>query len=436
MTGFTLGRRAMLIAAAAPLAVRARAAGFEWARYKGERVEVFLQKSPRADLLQARHPEFEALTGIKVLSEQVPEQQHRQKFMIEFNSGRPSFDVVNVAPHVQKRLLGKTKWLQDLRPLLADPEATAPDFDFADFTQSSTEYATHPDGRMDMLMNNIDYNIVYWNKALFAEKGLAYPKSLNDLIATAQQLHDPARGIAGFVVRGLKNANTSFWSAALLGWGRYGIDPDLTVHTTSPEAVAAAQLYQTLMRNYAPPGVSGFNWNECQTSFAQGRAAIWVDASGFAQPLEDPSKSRVAGKVGYGVIPPGPVAHYSGLSADALAIPEASRRKGPAWLYLQWASSKDIMAKQLASGTGLPPRASALAAVRADPSSRVLPAWLDCVAASSKIGRPHHPQIVAVTEYRDIFGVALSNMISGADPATELAAATRQFLPILERTER
>ena len=68
--GYGLGRRAMLAATVmAPLVIATRAAGFNWQRHKGDRVEVFLQKSPRADLLRAAYPEFEALTGIKVLSE-------------------------------------------------------------------------------------------------------------------------------------------------------------------------------------------------------------------------------------------------------------------------------------------------------------------------------------------------------------------------------
>jgi multiple sugar transport system substrate-binding protein len=94
----------------------ARAAGFDWQRYKGQRLEVYLSKSPRGDLLQGNQREFEDLTGIKVYAEQVPEQQFRQKFTLEFASGHPSFDLVNVAPHVQKAMLAKTKWLLDLRP--------------------------------------------------------------------------------------------------------------------------------------------------------------------------------------------------------------------------------------------------------------------------------------------------------------------------------
>jgi len=52
---------------------------------------------------------------------------------MEMATGRPSFDVVNVAMHVQKLLVERGKWMEDLRPYLANPSLTAPDFDFADF---------------------------------------------------------------------------------------------------------------------------------------------------------------------------------------------------------------------------------------------------------------------------------------------------------------
>jgi multiple sugar transport system substrate-binding protein len=438
-----LPRRRVLQAGAASLAVGgfatrspALAAGFDWQRYKGERLEVYLSKSPRGDMLLAAQREFEELTGMRVSAEQVPEQQFRQKFTLEFASGHPSFDVVNVAPHVQKAMLAKTNWLQDLRPMLADPSLTSPDFDIADFAGPVMHFATYPNGRMEMIIQNADYQVLFWNKEIFAAKGVAYPRTWAEQIDVAKALHDPARGIYGYVGRGLKNANTVVWAAMMLGWDLYGIDPDLTVHTTEPGAVAAAQIYQTLMRNYAPDGSIGFNWYESQNVFAQGHAAMWLDSTGFAQPLEDPTRSKVVGKVGYGIVPPGPKAQWSGLSADAMAIPAACPRKGAAWLYIQWACGKEMMARQLISGAGAPPRESAYLRAKADPTKNALPLeWLEAVHASALIARPHNPQIVAVTEYRDIFGIALTNMILGADPATELANATKEFQPILERTE-
>src|SRR5262245_8520000 len=74
--------------------------GFDWKRHKGEHLEVSLTLGPRGTLLQKYQKEFEKLTGISVGSEQVPEQQHRQKVAIEFASGRTSFDVVTISYHV------------------------------------------------------------------------------------------------------------------------------------------------------------------------------------------------------------------------------------------------------------------------------------------------------------------------------------------------
>jgi multiple sugar transport system substrate-binding protein len=44
--------------------------------------------------------------------------------------------------------------------------------------------------------------------------------------------------------------------------------------------------------------------------------------------------------------------------------------------------------------------------------------------------------VIPVTEFRDIFGIALTNMLGGADAKAELEKATAQFAPILEKSER
>ena len=75
-----------VIPGASQLAAHAQGA-FDWKKFKGEKIEVFLVKSPRGDLLTKYHKEFEDLTGITVGSEMIPEQQQRQKAVIEFNSG-------------------------------------------------------------------------------------------------------------------------------------------------------------------------------------------------------------------------------------------------------------------------------------------------------------------------------------------------------------
>jgi len=420
---------------AGQLAAHAQGA-FDWKKYKGEKIEVFLVKSPRGDLLTKFHKEFEDLTGITVGSEMVPEQQQRQKAVIEFNSGNPSFDVIALSYHVQKRQFAKNNWLTDLRPMLNDKSMTSPDLDFADFAKGGLFYAVEPDGRVMSLPLNLDPWVVYYNKELFDAKGIAYPKTFAEMMDAAAKLNDPSKGVSGFVGRGLKNANVPVWTSFLLGYGGGFIDAGGKLTTDTPAAFDAAKMYQTLMCKYGPQGVAGYNWNESQSLFLQGKAAMWLDGIGFAQPLEDPTKSRVVGKVGYGVMPAGPKQQVSALFADGEGVSTYSKKKGPAWFYLQWASNKANQTRMLQAAAGAPVRTSAYAAAQASSDFKAPKQWVDCMLASAAIAQPGLPVIAPVTEFRDVFGVALTNMINGADPAGELKKATAEFQPVLDKSEK
>ena len=166
---------------------------FDWKRFKGQKIEVFLVKSPRGDLLTKYHKEFEDLTGIEVGSEMIPEQQQRQKAVIEFNSGNPSFDVIALSYHVQKRQFAKNNWLTDVRPYINDASMAAPDLDFGDFAKGGLNYAIEPDGRVMSLPLNLDPWVVYYNKELFQKKGVAVPKTMDEMVAAAGNSPTPKK---------------------------------------------------------------------------------------------------------------------------------------------------------------------------------------------------------------------------------------------------
>src|ERR1043165_4524398 len=190
------GAGALALSALPGSLVHAQGQGaFDWKKFKGEKIEVFLVKSPRGDLLTKYHKEFEDLTGITVNSEMIPEQQQRQKAVIEFNSGNTSFDVIAISYHVQKRLFGKNKWLEDIRPMMADKSLADPNLDFADFAKGGLTYATQADGRIDSLPLNLDPWVVYYNKELFAAKNIAYPKTFAEMVDAAARLNDPSKGV-------------------------------------------------------------------------------------------------------------------------------------------------------------------------------------------------------------------------------------------------
>ncbi len=427
------GTASVLAAPAIVESVGAQAA-FDWKQAKGTTLEVNFTKSPRSDVLQANQKKFEELTGIRVAFEAIPEQQQRPRVALQLTSGRPDFDAVNVAMHVQKRLIEKGGWLADLRPMIADPTLTSPDLDMADFSAPTMHAATGADGKINVLPLNQDLFILYWNKELFARAGLTAPPTTYDqMLSYAEKLTDKAAGTYGWVGRGVRNANVVLYDHILLGWDQETITPDgRTLLLDTPAAAEAGKLYQALMSRYAPPGSVGFNWNECQTTFSQGRAAMWIDGVGYAAPLLDKTKSKVWDKVGFAATPAGPKGRYAAAFTDAVGIAEASRNKKAAWLYCQWSTGKTVMPEMLRTGSGTPPRASAYN----DPASRTggFPDdWFDATLTTLKISRSGLPEIVPVTEFRDTLGIGLTNIIGGADPATELTRAMEAFKPVLAK---
>jgi len=439
MNNHHISRRAMLAgsAAAGALALTGTPARSEvqWKKYAGTKLEVILAKGPRGDNLQKYIKEFTQLSGIEVESEQIPEQQQRQKVVIELASGKPSFDVIHLSYHVQKRQFEKAGWLADMSGYLKDPNLTPPDLVESDFSSAGLQYARNDKGQMLSLPWSVDYFILYYNKELFARKGVEVPKTLDEMVMAADKLTDPKEGIAGFVGRGLRNANMAMWSNFYLNYGGEFLDGKGNILTDGPEAVEATKLYQHLLTKCAPPGVAGFNWMESMASFTQGRSAMWVDADGWAPPLEDPAASRIVGKVGYTVVPAGPKGQFSSTYGDGIGIAAACPNKEAAYLLCQWVASRKQGERLLQAGGGVPFRNSILN----DPEVRQgvkTKEWLQSVVDSAKISKLGLPVVIPVAEFRDIVGAALTATLSGADPATELKKAHEQFRPILERSEK
>ena len=193
--------------------------------------------------------------------------------------------------------------------------------------------------------------------------------------------------------------------------------------------------YAGMLKRFAPPGVVNFNWYECSSAFMQSQVAMYFDGVNFAGQFEDKEKSRVAGKVGYTVLPAGPGGHFSPVFGNAVAVSAQSKNPGPAYFFAQWATSKQSAIKEQLDGNG-----SVRASVWNDPEvkakAKMPPEWSQAYQDSMKIGRLGLPEIVGVTEYRDIIGVAIQKAIEGAKSADVLAQAQKEFQEVLDKTEK
>ncbi len=409
--------------------------GFDWQQQRGKSLVVLLTQAPYHTVLQRMGPDFEKLAGITVEIQVVPEQQVRQKLPIELNAKSSGIDVFASSMHVEKGLFTKAGWYEPLNKYLENPKLTPPDYNWKDFGPSGTWWTTSDDGTILATPGSLGLFSFMYRKDLYAEKGLKVPVSLEELQAAVKATHKPP-AVYGFVGRGLKNANVPLWGMFLQAMGGAYLDPTGTKLTTaSPEAIESARMYAGMMRDYAPPGAIGFNWNEAQGSFSQGLAACWPDGLNFAAPLEDPAKSKVVGKVGYALFPgTAKQKPFSGTAIDALALNPFGKNKEAGWLFIAWASSRAVQLRMSIEGSMTGTRLS----IYSDPEylkTQTLPQdWIEAVKGSIASGRPQLPLIKDVTQFRDIFGIALTKMIEGGDPKVLLEGATKEFEPILKKS--
>ncbi len=88
---------------------------------------------------------------------------------------------------------------------------------------------------------------------------------------------------------------------------------------------------------------------------------MWLDGIGFAPPLEDPQEVPCCrqGRL-RSSCRRGPAAQAAPTFGDGIGVTEGSSKKEAAYLYCQWAISKEMGARLLQSGSGVPFRNSVL----------------------------------------------------------------------------
>jgi len=431
-----LGAAATAGAAVGPFVMRVAGAAdaFNWQRFKGSKIFIQFTKNPWSETMEKMVPDLEKQTGIKVEFSDLPEIQARQKVTVEFTAGSGGIDVWYSSLHVEKRRFWKSGWYLDLRKFLNDPTMTAPDYDWNDMTGGAKDAVTQSDGSISALPAFVDPWILFYRKDLFAQKGLKPPRTLAEMEEFAKKFHNPP-GMYGFVARGLKNANAPAWDWVLFSMGGSFLTKDGKASINTPEAVKAMDYYAGILRRFAPPGVVNFNWSECSSAFMQGQVAMYFDGVNFASQFEDKEKSKVVGKTGYTVLPAGPGGHFSPIFSNAVAVSAQSKVQGPAYFFAQWATSKQSAKQELLAGTG-----SGRASVWNDPEvkakAKMPPDWAQSYVDSIKIGRLGLPEVVDVTQYRDIVGVAIQKAIEGAKSADVLAQAQKEWQAVLDQTEK
>jgi multiple sugar transport system substrate-binding protein len=430
-----LGMAAAAGAAVGPFVMTpARAQSFNWQRFRGKELYLIFIKHPWTEAILPQFAEFESLTGIKLRHEILPDIQARQKLTVELTAGSGGLDAFLTSPHVEKRRFSKAGWYEPLNRYIGDTALTGPEFDWGDFSASARELVLLPDKTISALPCVVDPTILYYRKDLFQQRGLKPPKTLEEFEAVVQTLHNPP-SMYGLVARGLKNANVAPFSYVLYAFGGEYLTPDRKSALNTTAWVKAVDWYAGMVRRYAPPGVVNYNWYECSGAFMQGQVATYFDGIAFATQFQDKEKSKVAGNVGHAILPAGPAGLHTSMFSLGMAISAQSKNKEAAWLFVQWALSKQNCVRALLMGLG-GGRASTWNHPDVKGKGKLPADWYTAFEEGLKIGRNGLPDIVDVTQCRDIVGLAIQKAIEGTKSEEALAEAHKAFQGMLETTEK
>ncbi len=422
------------------LAPLAQAAQFNWQQFKGTQLRVLLNKHPWQASIEPHLQEFEALTGIKLITEAYPEDQFRAKVLVELTSGTSTIDVFMTMPAQEGLKYMRAGWLQPVDEFLKDPSLTAPDYNWDDFLQG-TRNAMTVLGKFLGPPLTVGNTALMYRKDIFQKYGVKVPTTLDEMEAAAKALNGKlmtSDGQPGFGLSapGKRAGATSHFAAMLTAMGSQWIGPDRQPAFNSEDGIKAFDMFGRLLRLYGPPGSENNSFYEASTIFHQGKAAMYLGDNSLFPMIEDPARSKVMGKVGYALYPKGPKGHPgSTVLVWGLAMTKSSKNQKASWLFMQWASNREQVLKLLAERGVLGCRES----LWNDPMAKVKvpPDLADSVKEGSRIGTPFwNPPIVAVAEARDAIGAAIVTSIQGGDVRAAVNQAAADVKQIMAATEK
>jgi multiple sugar transport system substrate-binding protein len=396
-----------------------------WKQFQGTEVRFLMNKHPFTTFIEPKVPDFQKLTGIKVTIEAFPEDQYRNKRTIELNAGG-KVDGYMIMPGQDDLHYWKAGWLQPMDAYVSDPTLTQADWDVKDFFPSFAK-ASSVDGKLIGIVINAETSLLAYRKDLFTKFKVKVPQTMKELEQTAKFFYGKevdGKKMVGITLRGKGAAATSQWVDFLYSFGGSWTTAQGKSNFASPQDIAAFKFYGDLLRNYGPQGGTMLHWAESTSIFMEGKAAMIYDANVFKALYENPKESKVAGKVGYAVIPAGPAGRLPHVSNWSLSISKTStpERQKAAWLFIQWATNKDNSLGALLAGVPAG-RASAWTS-KEYKSKDDHPDWTANTMKSFEIGQPQwNPPVINVPEIRDITGQVIVDAIEGKDVAVSAKKA-------------
>ncbi len=257
----------------------------------------------------------------------------------------------------------KNGWFRPLDDLWAKYRD---EFKLDDFPESVRKTYTH-DGHLYVMPHTLNTMMFFYRKDLFDAAGKSPPKTIRRNIATWRSRSTarcaPAMSVASSrsTPPSTKRTGISMRSVTA-GSTRIG-----SRSSTTPKGVQAIEMMQEITK-YAQQGFTAAANDECMIAYQQDTGVMGLQWATRAKAMDDPTKSRVVGKIDWVAPPQG----HARNSSDGYAI-SAFSKQDPDTLFRIIATSASQASMRGAASLLIPPRKSLLDDRRVEAGEPVLP---------------------------------------------------------------
>ena len=354
-------------------------------KFKGTKIRYTSEATPPTVVLDKIKKEFTDPTGIEVEVEIVPLEQVLAKATQDVQGQLGTYDLYYL----------DQSWVatfaQDTYDPIAyykdKPDLAMPNFDWDDFSKPLVDGLAVYDGKWVGIPFDIPIFMLMYRKDILEKHGIAVPTTQEEFTAAIQKITEAekANGMYGTGLQA-KSGHYSLncdWTQMVWNAGGSIFGADKKFKGNDEAGVAGLALYQEWVKN-APPESLNSTWDGQFQMMASGQCALvesWDEffpgldaADSKVQGLWMPAKPftgkplRPTSEVGFGEIPNR--AHQGG---SILALSKYSKNPDAAWLFMQWACSKDVMTRCTLIGGFAPMRLSSFTDPRVNEKAKVGP---------------------------------------------------------------
>jgi multiple sugar transport system substrate-binding protein len=318
-----------------------------YAKYAGQTITFSIPAHPHYDAMLKILPEFTKETGIKVETDKLAMGRMKEKQLLEMAKPQGDYDlgcyvVMWKGEYVEKNLI------QPLEPFFKNPALADPAYDMKDIIPIYLEnlglvggpkgYLAGPGAKLYGLPYGAETSVLAYRRDIFAKHNLQAPVNYTEFLQILRVIKDK-EGIGALASRGQAGHQAVHaWLLHLNPLGGSVFDDQWKVRFNDKMGVDALKFLQEVVAT-GPAGIAGYGQGESNTAFLQGQAAMYLDSTSLAGLVNDPTKSKVAGKVSWALHPMG-TRRASQSGGLGLAIAKNAKNADAAFLLMQWLTSK------------------------------------------------------------------------------------------------